>query len=122
MVPYVDAGGRSAQVLELVDAVYRIEPAKRFRPGLAQLRSVDRHNLITTHGALDVLGTIGRGLTYADLLPHTIERQIGDGVSVCVLDLATIIEIKEQLGGEKDLAALPLLRRTLQERRAKDLL
>jgi predicted nucleotidyltransferase len=42
---------------------------------------------------------------------------IGDGIHVRVLDLETIIAIKEELGTEKDLAALPLLRRTLKEKR-----
>jgi hypothetical protein len=67
-------------------------------------------------GPLDVLGTIGPGLTYEDLLPHAVEMEIGDGIRVCVLDLETIIAIKEELGSEKDLAVLPLLRRTLQQR------
>ncbi len=34
-----------------------------------------------------------------------------------VLDLETLIAIKEELGGEKDLAVLPILRRTLEERK-----
>jgi predicted nucleotidyltransferase len=41
---------------------------------------------------------------------------IGDGIRVRVLDLQTIIAIKEELATEKDLAALPLLRRTLREK------
>jgi predicted nucleotidyltransferase len=64
---------------------------------------------------LEVLGTIGRGLTYEYLLPHTTEMEIGAGVRVKVLDLKTIIMLKEELGGEKDLAVLPVLRRTLQQ-------
>jgi hypothetical protein len=42
--------------------------------------------------------------------------EIGEGVRVRGLDLHTIIAVKESLGAEKDLAVLPLLRRTLQER------
>jgi hypothetical protein len=38
------------------------------------------HNLITRCGPLDVLGTIGRGWSYEDLLPNTIEMEIGGGV------------------------------------------
>jgi hypothetical protein len=41
--------------------------------------------------------------------------EIGAGVRVKVLDLKTIIILKEELGGEKDLAVLPVLRRTLQQ-------
>ena len=100
-------------VLESMDAIYRVQAVRRLKPTASHSRSAGHQNLITTHGALDVLGAIGRGLTYEDLLPHTIEMQIGDGVRIRVLDLATIIEIKEHPGGEKDLppcrfyAALP---------------
>ncbi len=65
------------------------------------------------------MARIGRGLTYEDLLPHTVEIEIGDGVRVKGLDLPAIIEIEEQLGSEKELAALPLLRRALQEKQRK---
>ena len=63
-----------------------------------------------------MLGTIGRGLGYEDLLPHTIEMEIGGGVRVRVLNLATIVALKEELAGEKDLAVLPILRRTLEQK------
>lgn len=105
------------RVLDSIDAIYRIQPARRLKPDASHLRSQGRHNLITTCGPLDVLGTIGRGLSYQDLLPHAVEMEIGDGMRVRVLDLETIIAIKEELGSEKDLAALPILRRTLQEKR-----
>jgi hypothetical protein len=51
--------------------------------------------------ALDLLRTIGRGLGYEDLLPHTVEMETGGGVRVRVLNLATIIALKEQLAGAK---------------------
>jgi hypothetical protein len=35
---------------------------------------------------------------------------------VRVLELATIVALKEELAGEKDLAALPILRRTLEHK------
>ena len=40
---------------------------------------------------------------------------IGGGISVRVLNLETIISIKEQLASEKDLVGLPILRRTLSD-------
>jgi predicted nucleotidyltransferase len=54
---------------------------------------------------------------YQDLLSHSIELGISEGLRIRVLDLETLIAIKEQLGGEKDRAALPILRRTLEEKR-----
>ena len=84
--------------------------------GLSHLRSPGHQNLITRHGPLDVLGTIGRGLNYEDILPHSIEMEVAEGLRIRVLDLATIIALKEELRGEKDLAVLPILRRTLIEK------
>jgi predicted nucleotidyltransferase len=107
---------RLLRVLESMNAIYRIQPERRLRPQLSHLRSSGQQNLTTKWGYLDVLGTIGRGLTYEDLVPHTVEMEIGDEVRVRVLDLATIIAIKEELGSEKDLAMLPLLRRVLEEK------
>jgi hypothetical protein len=49
-------------------------------------------------------------------MKHTIEMDIGEGVRVRVLNLATIVALKEELAGEKDLAVLPILRRTLEQK------
>ena len=40
---------------------------------------------------------------------------VGEGFGIRVLDLETIIAVKEQLGEEKDMATLPILRQTLKE-------
>jgi hypothetical protein len=101
-------------VLDSFQAVYRMQPDRQIKPNLGHLISPGHHNPITNCGPLDVLGTIGHGMSYEDLLPHTIEMELGDGVRVRVLDLATLVAIKEELGQEKDRAVLPLLRRTLQ--------
>ena len=103
-------------VLDRMDAIYRIQPARRLKPDASHLSSPGHHNLITICGPLDVLGTIGRGLGYEDLLPHTIDMDTGGGVRVRVLNLATIVALKEELAGEKDLAVLPILRRTLEQK------
>jgi len=59
-----------------------------------------------------LLGTIGRNLGYEALLSHSAEMDVGGGILVRVLDLETLIPIKEELSGEKDRAVLPVLRRT----------
>ena len=105
------------RVLDSVNAIYRIQPERRLKPNASHFRSAGHHNLITTLGPLDVLGTIGKGLAYQDLLPHSIEMSLGEDLRVRVLDLATIVALKEELGGEKDLAVLPVLRRTLEQKR-----
>jgi hypothetical protein len=109
--------GKLLLVLDRLDAVYRMQPAKRIKPNASHLSSPGHHNPITNCGPLDVLGTIGRGLSFEGLLPHSTEMEIGGRVRVRVLDLATIVVLKEELAGEKDLAVLPILRRTLEEKR-----
>jgi len=110
---------RLLPVLETLDAIYRIQPDRRLRPTASHLASPGHQNLITRYGPVDFLGTIGRNLGYADLLPHSEEFDIGEGVRVRVLDLETLIAIKEELGGEKDRAVLPVLRRTLEEKKKR---
>jgi len=71
------------------------------------------HRLVTSMGALDVMETIGHGLSYADLLGDTQVMEVA-GVKVRVLGLETIILSKEQANRDKDRATLHILRRTLQ--------
>ena len=72
-------------------------------------------NLITRYGPLDLLATIGDGLTYDDLLPHSELMSITGSTRSRLLGLDRIIAIKEALGGEKDIAVLPVLRQTARE-------
>jgi hypothetical protein len=51
------------------------------------------------------------------LLPHSSEIELAPDLTVRVLDLETIVASKEAAGTDKDLAVLPLLRRTLEESR-----
>jgi hypothetical protein len=107
---------RLLRVLDSLNGIYRMQPERRLKPDASHLSSPGHHNLITNCGPLDVLGTIGRGLGYEDLLPHTTEMEIGGGVRVRVLNLSMIVALKEELAGEKDLAVLPILRRTLEQK------
>jgi hypothetical protein len=108
---------RVLAALKELDAVYRAQPDLRLRPNASHLSSAGHQLLLTRLGPLDLLGAIGNGRTYPDLLMHTTELKAGPSLSVRVLDLETQIAIKEEVGGEKDRAALPILRRTLEERR-----
>ena len=77
------------------------------------------HNLLTTRfGSLDVLGTIGKGLGYEDLVGHSIDIQLATR-RVTVLGLARLIEVKQDAGRAKDLAVLPTLKATLSENEKK---
>lgn len=107
------------RVLGRIDAVFRAQPERRLRPAASHLAAGGHLNLLTLYGPLDLLGTIGRSLGHEELLSHSAEFDLGEGLRVRVLDLETLIEVKEQLGGEKDVAVLPVLRRTLNEIRKR---
>jgi hypothetical protein len=119
IVPSTDPANvsRVLAALEELDAIYRAQPDLRLRPTASHLSSAGHQLLLTRLGPLDLPGSIGNGRTYPDLLMHTTELKAGPSLSVRVLDLETQITIKEEVGGEKDRAALPILRRTLEERR-----
>ncbi len=103
-------------VLDSLDAYSRLQPERRLKPNASHLTGTGHINLVTRFGPLDVLCTIGEDLAYEDLFPHSEEMEIR-GMRIRVLDLETLIAIKESIGGEKDRAVLPILRRTLEEKR-----
>jgi hypothetical protein len=106
------------ELLGELEACYRQHlPAKRLVPQRAHLESEGAMLLLTKLGPLDVLGRLATGWRYADLGPRSRELELGGDLRVRVLDLASLIEIKEALGREKDLAMLPQYRRTLRELR-----
>lgn len=114
----VENVSRLLRVLGELDATYRHD-ARRLRPAESHLLSAGHQLLSTTHGDLDCLGSVGEGRTYEDLLARAPELDLGDGLSVHVIDLPTLIELKEIAGRPKDLAALPVLRATLDEIRRR---
>lgn len=61
---------------------------------------------------MDVLGEVS-GAVYTDLLPTSSPLRIGDGLTVQVIHLARLIELKKSAGRPKDLLALPVLQATL---------
>ncbi len=106
---------RLLAALAELDAHYRDRP--ELRPGESDLSSPGHQLLATRLWPLDVLGAIGKGRVYADLLPRSVEVEFSPSLRCRVLDLETQIAIKEEIGAAKDLAILPILRRTLEERR-----
>jgi hypothetical protein len=72
--------------------------------------------LTTRAGQLDLLGVIGSGRGYDELLPFSVALEVA-GLKVRVLNLQAVIETKEESGGERDRAMLPVLRRTLEEKK-----
>lgn len=109
---------RLLRALGEIDAVYRHD-TRGLRPTESHLAS-DGHQLLSTkYGDLDCLGTIDAGRSYEDLLPGAVEMRLANGRVVRVLSLPALIDAKERAGRPKDLAALPVLRATLDEARRR---
>ncbi len=108
---------RLMNVLGRLDAVMRYDLANRgLRPTAALLLGRGQINLSTSLGPLDPLCELGDGQGYDELLPHTEVLSDG-GLTIRVLDLPTLIEVKAKTGRAKDRVALPVLIATLEERR-----
>lgn len=107
---------RALVALQTLEAHYRGQPGRVLVPDHSHLSSPGHQLLLTRAGPLDLLGTIGKGRGYDELLEHTLSLEIAPGTAVRVLDLPTLIQSKEEAGREKDRAVLAILRRTLEER------
>lgn len=108
---------RLLTALAELDAHYRHRP--ELHPDASHLSSGGHQLLMTRFGPLDVLGMIGKHRRYADLVPLSEPMELRPGLCPRVLTLDAQIAIKEEVGGEKDQAVLPLLRRVLEETRRR---
>ena len=79
------------------------------------VRCLGHPDLSKRFGPLSLLGAIGGGLGYEELLPQSGEMDVGQGVHVRVLNLEATISLMQQSASDKDLALLPTLRNTLDE-------
>ena len=101
---------RLEQALAALRAHYREHADKDFRPNAEALATAGHHLLMTAHGPLDVLGAIGKGEDYASPLPHAQQIIPGPETKVRILDLKTLIRVKETTARDKDQAVLATLR------------
>lgn len=108
---------RVAAALEELDAIYRAQPERRLKPQAEHLAAGGRNLLTTRFGPLDVLGSIGKRPVLSR--SRFTQRGFGPGQRTPCLDLETLIAVEEEVGGEKDRAILPVLRRTLEESRRR---
>ncbi|MDI3290050.1 hypothetical protein [Polyangium sp. 15x6] len=106
---------RLLDVLLRLDAVFRYDLAnRRLRPTAELLSGRGQLNLSTMLGPIDPLCELGEGQGYEELLPHTVVMTDGD-LTLRVLDLPTLIDVKSKTGRAKDRAVLPVLLATLEE-------
>ncbi|HKI02411.1 MAG TPA: hypothetical protein VKK31_10550 [Thermoanaerobaculia bacterium] len=101
-----------AALLEL-NARYLDPAGRHILPDRAKLDTLRIHRLLTDLGPLDVLESIGHGLTYSDLAAEVQVHEVA-GMRISVLRLEMIIRSKEEANREKDRAVLPVLHRTLK--------
>lgn len=90
------------------------------------LTGAEMWTLITSAGDLDLCFTPAGTRGYDDLRREASRERLGRGLIVTVASLRDVIRSKEAAGRDKDLAQLPLLRRTLaqireHERRSREL-
>jgi hypothetical protein len=110
--------GRLLSALHDLGAYYRGQGDRRLTAGPAHLASPGHQLLMTRFGPLDLLGTIGTDRCCEDLIEHAAELSVS-GLHLRVLNLETLIEIKEEVGHDKDKAVVPILKRTLEEKSKK---
>jgi predicted nucleotidyltransferase len=106
---------RLARALHELDAIYVDPGGRKISPTTDRLRGGGHHLLRTRFGRLDVLGSVGEGVGFDELLPDSRPRSI-HGLTVSVLTLEALIAIKQGANRPKDRAVLDLLRQTLAER------
>ena len=99
-------------------AAYSRLDARRLRPGESHLLSAGHQLLTTDAGLLDLLGELAGEYRYEDLIEEADRVEL-EGRTVRVLSLEKLIETKAKAGRAKDLAALPLIRHTLQEKKRR---
>lgn len=102
--------------LKVLDAHYRVPGRENMAPNLSHLSSSGHQLLMTSAGPLDLLGEIGKGHGYDELFGHSAQIQVGSGLQIRILNLDTLIKVKEETARERDKAVLMILRRTLEEK------
>lgn len=105
---------RLMSALAELEAVERDQTNRQLPPNPALLAG-EGHRLFRTNvGPVDILGTIGAGHAYDELLASSHTLPLG-AFAVRILDRATLIRVKEETARDKDVAVLAALRRTLAE-------
>lgn len=120
---------RDSENLErLAMALRELEPVLRtatdpegvpFPVDAEMLATAETWTLTTRVGDLDLAFSPAGTQGYEDLRRDALSVELGDALTVQVASLADVIRSKEAAGREKDRMQLPLMRRTLEEIRAR---
>ena len=125
VTPAADAANleRLAAALGELDARLRISREQEEVPFSVEAemrRGADLWTLTTSAGDLDVCFTPAGTGGYDDLRRDASRERLDRGLTVSVAPLRDVIRSKEAAGPDKDIAQLPLLRRTLEQIRERD--
>ena len=114
---------RLAEALRDLDARLRTrtEEGGPFPVDAAVLATAETWTLTTSAGDLDICFAPSGTRGYDDLRREAAETELGGGLTVPVASLRDVIRSKEAAGRDKDLAQLPILRRTLEQIREREL-
>lgn len=91
-----------------LEAIYRHDP-RRLQPRESHLSSPGHQLLETRLGDLDLLGSLGPGADYGELVRDALDVDLG-AAQVKLISLDRLIAVKEKLGRAKDLLMLVQLR------------
>jgi len=107
---------RLMALLERLDTRVRDPAGRDLAPLRSHLEATGPLLLSTNLGPLDPMATLADGRGYDELLRHSIQSDESD-LSVRILDLETLIEVKTAAGRAKDRLMLPVLLALLDEYR-----
>ena len=110
-----DNMARLQAALESLNAIVRELGDRQLRPTVDHLRAAGQLQLSTSLGPLDALSILHDGRGFDELLPTAISLQDGD-LTIRVIDLPTLIEIKSAAGRAKDRLVVPILIALLDSR------
>jgi hypothetical protein len=96
--------------LDELGASYREHLPQKLIPDAKALQNTGHHLLLTRYGPLDILGTIGDNDGYDQLIAHSEIIDLGHDRIIRILDLETLIRMKEKSARDKDQAILNILR------------
>ncbi len=96
--------------LEELEASYREHLPRKMMPDVRALQDTGHHLMLTRYGPLDILGAIGDNDGYDQLIAHCETIDLGPDRIVRILDLETLIRMKEISARDKDQAMLNILR------------
>ncbi len=104
----VDNVNRLMTVLTRLDTIYRDPAGHHIVPTMNDLMGKGQLNLSTELGPLDPLCRLHDGRGFDELVTHTVILSDGE-ISIRVLDLKTLIEVKGSTKRLRDKLVVPLL-------------